>query len=131
MRTPVKSGLVFLASIVMGAVLSCSVGSYANRESAINATKEWGRLAAFPDAAKNVVVTTEGNMFTRAFRVSFSAPREEIARWIDESPGLRETQPQIEGPIRKYNIKPGGGAQRAEVVIDNSSNQVKIYVAWS
>jgi hypothetical protein len=102
-----------------------------DKRTAINRTMEWGRLAAFPENAKELVVTTEGNMFTRSFRVSFSASQEEIARWITESPGLRETQPKLEGSLRKYDIKPGGGAVHAEVVIDDSNNQVRVYVAWS
>ena len=97
----------------------------------IKATLEWGRLAPFPKSARDLVVTTTGNIFTRGFRVSFSAPKEDIARWAEESPGLRETQPKIEGSQRKYEIKPGGGAQHAEVVIDDSTDKVEVYVFWS
>lgn len=105
--------------------------SAADKRSAIKATLEWGRLAPFPKSARDLVVTTEGNMFTRSFRVSFSAPKEDIARWAEESPGIRETQPKKEGSERKYVIKPGGGAVYAEVVIDDATDQVRIYVAWS
>jgi hypothetical protein len=105
--------------------------SEADKRSGIKAALEWGRLAPFPESARDLVVTTEGNMFTRSFRVSFSAPKEDIAQWADESPGLRETQPKKEGPQRKYVIKPGGGAVYAEVVIDDSTDKVQVYVAWS
>lgn len=98
---------------------------------ALNRTRDWGRLAAVPENAKDLVVTAEGNMFTPSFRVSFSASREEIAGWVSESPGLRESQPTTEGSVRKYDIKPSCGAQHAEVVIDDSNNQVRVYVAWS
>jgi len=102
-----------------------------DKRSGIKATLEWGRLASFPKSARDLVVTTEGNMFTRSFRVSFSAPKEDIARWTEESPGLRETQPEKQNSQRKFVIKPGGGAVYAEVVIDDATNQVRTYVAWS
>jgi len=102
-----------------------------DKRSAIKATLEWGRLAPFPKSARDLVITTEGNMFTRSFRVSFSAPKEDIVRWADESPGLRETPPKKEGSQRKYLIKPSGGAAYAEVVIDDATDQVRTYVAWS
>ena len=102
-----------------------------DNRSGIKATLEWGRLASFPKSARDLVVTTEGNMFTRSFRVSFSAPKEDIARWTEESPGLRETQPEKQNSQRKFVIKPGGGAVYAEVVIDDATNQVRTYVAWS
>ena len=105
--------------------------SETDKRSGIKATLEWGRLASFPKSARDLVVTTEGNMFTRSFRVSFSAPKEDIARWTEESPGLRETQPEKQNSQRKFVIKPGGGAVYAEVVIDDATNQVRTYVAWS
>jgi len=103
----------------------------ADKRSGIEATLEWGRLAPFPKSARDLVITTQGNMFTRSFRVSFSAPKEDIARWTEESPGLRETQPEKQNSQRKFVIKPGGGAVYAEVVIDDATNQVRTYVAWS
>lgn len=103
----------------------------ADKRYGIKATLEWGRLAPFPKSARDLVITTQGNMFTRGFRVSFSAPKEDIARWAEESPGLRETQPEKKGSERKYVIKPGGGAVYAEVVIDDATDQVRTYVAWS
>ncbi len=78
-----------------------------DRRDAITATLDWARLAPFPKSARDVV-TQEGNMFTRAFRVSFSAPKEDITRWVEESPGLREIEPDKESSQRKYGIKPGG-----------------------
>jgi hypothetical protein len=103
----------------------------ADKRYGINATLEWGRLAPFPKSARDLVVTTHGNMFTRGFRVSFSAPKEDIARWAEESPGIKDTEPNKEGSLRKYVIKPGGGAVYAEVVIDDATDQVRTYVAWS
>jgi hypothetical protein len=100
------------------------------RDSAISATLKWGRLAPFPTSAQNVVVKTEGNMFTRSFEVHFQAPAQDIDRWIKESPGLAESTPLFENGSRKYFIKPAGGANRAEVRISNNQD-VLVYVSWS
>jgi hypothetical protein len=126
-----KNRLRVVVIIVIALALLYCIFTYLNERSAINATLKWGRLATFPQSASDFVITPEGNMFTRAFRVSFSAPPEDIARWVNESPGLREEHPNKEGSLRKYSIKPGGGAQHAEVVINDSTNQVRVYVAWS
>src|SRR6266850_3924954 len=42
-----------------------------NRDSAIQTTLEWGRLAPFPGSAEKFTISATGNMFTRGFRVSF------------------------------------------------------------
>jgi hypothetical protein len=93
---------------------------------------EWGRLAPIPSSAKGLRVTTEGSMFTRGFRASFSAPGPVIERWLRESPGTREAEIERPSPSsRKYVIEPGGGAQHAEVTVDEDSGIVSIYVYWS
>jgi hypothetical protein len=95
-------------------------------------TLEWGRLAPFSETAYNFSIHTEGNMFTRSFRASFSAPEEDIRKWVAESPGLQEAAIDLtpEGKQR-YSIQPGGGANLAEVTIDFKSCTVEIYVSWS
>lgn len=93
---------------------------------------EWGRLAPFPVNAMDVTIKTEGNAFTRSFRASFTASKPEIQAWITASPGLSETTPkEISDNKVQYIITPGGGANRAEVVIDYNLNKVEIYVSWS
>ena len=92
----------------------------------------WGRLAPVPESAEGLKVATEGGMFTRAFRVSFSDSMPEIDRWLNESPGTHEAKPERPTPgTRRYLIRPGGGAQHAEVTIDDASGLVSIYVYWS
>ena len=71
-------------------------------------------------------------MFTRAFRASFSAPIEDVEQWLRESPGTREATLERPSPsTRRFLIRPGGGAQWAEVTVDDSSGEVRIYVCWS
>ena len=59
------------------------------KDAAIAATLEWARVAPFPVTQEEVLVTTEGSMFTRSFRVRFHAPTENIIEWVNGSPGLR------------------------------------------
>jgi hypothetical protein len=104
----------------------------ANRQSAIDCTLEWGRLAPFPASAEQFSITTHGNMFTREFRASFIASPTEIERWLKESPGTRQAVPTTPFPnVRKFQIAPGGGAQFAEVSVDDAKHQVFIVVSWS
>jgi len=92
---------------------------------------EWGRLSPFPASATNVSVETEGSSFTRSFRASFTAPKQDIESWIKDSPGLNETTPDdLSNNKVQYIIAPGGGANRAKVTIDYGLNQVEIYVSW-
>jgi hypothetical protein len=93
---------------------------------------EWGRLSPFPPSAQQLSINTEGGFFTRSFRVSFTAPPADIERWLQASPGTRETSPTTPSVgIRHFQIAPGGGANRAEVSVDDSTNLVLIYVSWS
>jgi hypothetical protein len=124
--------LVLLCAILWPVGSGLGRGRARDTDSAIDCVLEWGRLAPFPESAAGLTVTTEGGMFTRAFRVTFTASPEEIARWVASSPGLRELTPRRPKPnTRKYLIEPGGGAAYAEVVIDDEANRVIVYVYWS
>ena len=95
------------------------------------AALEWARLAPFPESAINLRSTTSGNMFTRSFRVVFSAPPAEIERWLRASPGTRGVVPDRPGPAkRRYQIEPGGGANFAEVTVDDATGEVVVDVSW-
>ena len=101
-------------------------------QSAIECTLEWGRLSPFPPSAQQLSITIEGGFFTRSFRTSFTAPPSDIEQWLQESPGLRGTLPTTPSPgMRHFQIAPGGGAQHAEVSVDDTTNRVWIYVYWS
>jgi hypothetical protein len=103
-----------------------------DKKSALDSTVEWARLSSFPVSAEQFSITTEGNMFTRGFHVSFTAQPSDIEQWLQQSPGTRETSPTTPSPgIRHFKIAPGGGAQRAEVTVDDTTKRVFIYVAWS
>ncbi len=94
--------------------------------------REWARLAPYPASARGLRATTSGTMFTRSFRVYFSAPAADIERWLRDSPGTREATPDRPSPgKRHFAIAPGGGAQHAEVTVDDAAGTVSIYVHWS
>jgi hypothetical protein len=62
----------------------------------------------------------------------FTASSEDIEQWLADSSGTREALLEKPTPTtRRYLIKPGGGAQHAEVTVDDASHTVSIYVYWS
>ena len=103
----------------------------ANYHNGLDATKEWARLNDFPATATDVSVKTTGSMFTREFTVTFVAPLEDINSWLNQSPGTKDVTPTTMGSVRKYEIKPGGGAQHAELEVDDRTRTVKINAYWS
>lgn len=126
-RTKILGIIGIVVLVVYGAF------SYANHRSAVKATLTWARLAPYPSSVEDFKLTTEGSMFTRAFRVSFSMPHSELEKWMNDSPGIRDVAPTQEGPnIKKYIQTPAAeGAQYAEIVIDLDRNIVQIYTYWS
>jgi hypothetical protein len=71
-------------------------------------------------------------MFTRAFRAKFKAQGDVLEIWIRQSPGLAESAPDLsQAGIRTCQVNPGGGAQHAEVSVNDKTHTVEIYVNWS
>src|SRR5262245_7230240 len=102
---------VFLAGLVPILGAGYAVVHYRNRASAIATTQQWARLAAFPVNSSVLDVRVKGSMFTREFEVSFSASSEVIARWIEQSPGLREARISTNADGSKhFLIRPGARA---------------------
>lgn len=94
--------------------------------------QEWGRLAPLPDSVSDLQIRAEGSRFTRSFHAIFNLPNDDLAKWIEASPSLQDAQIQAaEDSPHKYTIKPGGGAQYAEAVIDLDNGLVQIYTYWS
>lgn len=132
-KTRTKRLLVAGATLLLITVFLVGVVvSILNRRSAIASTREWGRLAEFPSAAREIKVTVDGTMFSREFRISFVAPAGNIEKWLQSSPGTSEAKVNKPDPTtRVFEIAPGGGAQRAEVTVDDSTHRVFIHVYWS
>ncbi len=128
-----KKRNIIIISLVFAAIISTVIiYQYINRSNMIDCVVTWGRFAEFPTEIQDFKIKTEGGMFTRAFRASFSASPEIISEWLFASPGISDSEKEIISPNRiRYLIKPGGGAQHAEVDVDQEKCIVKIYVYWS
>jgi hypothetical protein len=140
MTKPLKVVISLLNIACLVGLLSCIVLSSSNsRDNQDHAKQaemmalvlEWGRLAPFPASATNISIKTEGSSFTRSFRASFIATKQDIETWMNDSPGINEATPEeISKNKVQYIIEPGGGANWAEVTIDFASDKVEIYVSW-
>lgn len=129
-----RPSLIALAGLLCAVTLWYAIDRYQRNllRQQLEIPREWGRLSPYPASAKNLRSSTSGSALTRSFRVRFSAPGDEIERWLKESPGTRDVVPEQRGPgQRRYLIKPGGGAQHAEVNVDDEQGLVSIYVYWS
>ena len=98
----------------------------------------WGQFAPLPENAKDFWIETSGGPFTRTFDGSFSAPKEEVEQWIDDSRGLdraRETKSELDSESgtgeTEIRIEPGGGAQGGDVRISRDRTKVFFHVWWS
>jgi hypothetical protein len=106
--------------------------SFAKQKEMMALVLEQGRLAPFPVTATNVLITTEGNLFTRSFRASFIAPKQDIQAWVKDSPGLNQNAPMESSEnVEIYSVAPDDGANSVEVKIDYALGKVEIYVSWS
>lgn len=117
-------------------MLILGVGGYVylrieNYYGGFDATKEWARLNDYPASATDFTVKTRGGPFTREFTVTFVAPLEDIDAWLNQSPGTKDVTPTTKGFVRRYEIEPGGGAQHAELEVDERTNTVWINAWWS
>src|SRR4051812_19610397 len=121
-----------VAAIGLACILLVALYWRAEQRQRLEITRKWARLAPYPESARDLRASTEGSMFTRSFRVSFTAPAADIERWLKDSPGTREATPDRPSPgKRHFAISPGGGAGYAEVTVDETLGLVTIYVCWS
>lgn len=102
--------------------------------SARQAVAEWGRLPPYPEGVKSFTITTSGNVFTRAFRVSFFGEPAAITEWIKTCPGVNDpqgTKEDVPGGGTRYTYPAAGGAAHAEILHFPERGTVEIYTYWS
>lgn len=123
---------------VLGTVLLAAAGwmlispdSPLNRASAIKASRAWARLEPFPRSAGEMKIRITGSMFTREFYISFTAPPEDIQKWLDASAGTREAKKRQDFGTVVYEIAPGEGAQFAQVTLSRDKRTIFIRTYWS
>jgi hypothetical protein len=124
--------LITSAAVIAGCMIVALLLNLYLNHSAIETARAWARLAPLPASARDLEVDVTGSMFTRELEISFKATRQDVAEWLQRSPGIRDAEPpQVRGSVTRYVIKPGGGAQWAEVKIDSRWNRVTIRTYWS
>jgi hypothetical protein len=125
---------LLIVAISMWAVLT-ALGTFyllrSNDAQAIATASVWARLAPLPPSAHGCRVEVKGSAFTREFVITFSASSPAVQQWIAASPGPASAQQTVAGGITVYAIKPGGGAEFAEVRVDSSTGTVVIRTYWS
>jgi len=128
-----KKQIAIVSAILVLTLASSIYGCHASlRRSAISTALTWGRLAPLPETAQRLTVKTGGSAFSRSFRIQFTTLEQDIARWLALSDGTKEATPEkATASTRRFIIKPGSGAQHAEVIVDDAKGKVEIYVYWS
>jgi hypothetical protein len=117
--------------LIIGCPASYFVFQSFARHDAIRVTYLWARTAPLPVSERAADVEILGSMFTREFRVSFTADAATIAAWLNSSPGISGVSPAMSGTTRTYSITPGDGAGFAEVKVDDATGRVTIHTYWS
>ena len=88
----------------------------------------WARLQPFPQSSRDLAVEIVRSNFTHEFRIHFKAPIADIRKWLEASPGTKEARIERNGKWARYQIEPAGGAQFAEVNVDEESESVEVHV---
>lgn len=103
-----------------------------HRQNAIETTCQWGGLVPLPESATDIEVTTNDSMFTRGFRITFTASDSAIDDWAKKSLRLGQALPKTTGAVDHYEIYPGEvGSNGGWVEIDRAAHRVKIQMSWS
>ena len=121
--------LITIVSIAIFAATITSCGP--RKQSAIDTSIEWARLAPLPVPTREVSVETVGSPFTREFRLSFYLSEAQLEQWLSDCEGISDAKIFQEGEITRYAIRPGGGAQFAEVRVNRSTGEVFVRTYWS
>ena len=86
--------------------------------------RQLGGLAPIPKSARDVRVASPWFKVT----ASFTAPREDIQRWINESPGLQGFTGQRIDSDTRFRYGQLTGNQSVQVTIDEATNYVDVVV---
>lgn len=102
------------------------------RKQMISLTLEWGQLTPFPKTARDFVIRSEGNSFTRTFAGSFTDSPEAVVEWLKKSPGViqGEKETMTDGSTT-YVLKMGGGANYGTVTVSPDGRSVAFRTAWN
>jgi len=90
-----------------------------------------GELAPIPKGARIRTIETEGNMFTRSFRLIFEADTDVIKNWLQTSKGVQTAKSVEVGSIKKCILHVKCDYEYAEILVDYRNHQVTVYVSKS
>ena len=121
--------IIILGNIAIFAAMIPNCGL--DKQSAIGTSIEWARLAPLPVPTREVAVETDGSPFTREFWLSFHLSKDQLEQWLSECEGISDAEVFQKGKIIRYALRPGGGAQFAEVRVNWSTGEVVVHTYWS
>lgn len=101
------------------------------RREMIGTILKCGDLAPIPSGATIKEIKTEGNSFTRSFRLIFTSDDKRIKEWLSNSKGTRAVNATKIGNTSKYVLNPKCGFQYAEILVDHQTKIVTVYIEHS
>ena len=120
---------IIIVSIAIFAATITACGPI--KQSAIDTSIEWAKLAPLPVPTRKVAVETIGSPFTREFSLSFHLSQAQLEQWLSDCEGILDAEVFQEGKITRYAVRPGSGAQFAEVRVNRSTGEVIVRTYWS
>jgi hypothetical protein len=88
-------------------------------------------FAPIPGTAKIQSIKTEGNLFTRSFRLTFEVDTVSINDWLHSSKGIRSARLTKKGGIRQYILNTKCGYEYGEIQVDSHNHKIMVYVSKS
>ena len=100
---------------------------------ALDATREWARLAPLPSSARDLRITKQGSSFTRTYVLEFTADPAELSAWLTRCSGLADPKCQRtrEAESVIYEFPGGGGALIGRIEHDETAGQIRVHAIWS
>ncbi|MEB3213438.1 MAG: hypothetical protein VKL39_18970 [Leptolyngbyaceae bacterium] len=90
----------------------------------------WARLAPLPTSANNIVVDSDGELFSKVYIVRFDAPAPDVEQWLQHSQGIiDETPDPLDDGKLYYRIRPRD-ASFADVTIASDHQHVRVRGSW-
>ncbi len=93
----------------------------------------WLNISDIPSSATNISVRSEGNMMNRNYYIQFNSSKNDIKKWIADSPGLKHPlkKEKISSEKVEYTIIPKEEAQICHVTIDYEQSKVDIFISMN
>lgn len=90
-----------------------------------------GNLAPLPQIAKINELKTEGNLFTRSFRLNFESDSTTIKNWLLSSKGIKSAEKSSSNSSDIYVLHPQKRFSYGKVKVDRKHHLVAVYLSNS